>query len=406
MSAPGPTGASAPGIPSIDDGSGVTATAEENAMKLRHTLPWVLAASAVAFLLWVSGGPALRAQQSPAGAEEVLLGFDPILLIDGREELGQEALAVVHDGYKYLFATEANRRTFERDPARYAVQLGGVCARMGDTVGGDADNYAVVDGRIYLFGSQDCRKAFTADPAKYLEPETTPVEAGAEAAARGRALVDTAAEAVGGALDRLSSYRLEYVRRIPRADTVEERRGSVSILLPDRLRDETIYPNFGPAAEVLAGDEAFQASPRGVRDFHSGARDALVARLARQPVVLLRQRHTSDFSAAWTDDEVVGGRTVSRVDVSVGGVRATLGIDAASGRLSSLTWIGRGPQGVVGEITVRYADFRTAGGLTLPHRAEASFAGEPLPNQSWTAEAIRVNAGVTPDMFARPAGRN
>ena len=184
-------------------------------------------------------GRALGAQEPATGAEEVLLGFDPILLIAGKEELGDERLAVERDGFKYLFVSEENRRTFERDPARYGVQLGGVCARMGDTVRGSADNYAVVNGRIYLFGSRDCREAFTANPGRYLEPPVEPVEAGAEAVARGRALVSLAVEAMGGAaaVEAVASYRLEMVQTSTRPDgTVQERQGALLWLLPGRLR--------------------------------------------------------------------------------------------------------------------------------------------------------------------------
>jgi len=378
-------------------------------MKLTHTLPWVLAAGAVAFLLWVSGGPALRAQQPVGDAEEVLLGFDPILLVDGREELGREELAVVLDGFKYLFVSEENRRRFERDPARYAVQLGGVCARMGDTVGGDADNYAVVDGRIYLFGSEDCRTAFIAAPTKYLEPAVTPVDGSAAAIARGRALVERAVAAMGGAsaVDAVSSYHVEYVQTSTAADgQVQEREGAESWLLPERFRADRVFPNFGAVADVLDGRDAFSSSPRGVRPFHGGAREALARRLARQPLVLLGRRGDPGFTLAWTADSVVDGRRVSRVEVSTGVVRATLGIDAESGRLVSLSWIGHGSEGVVGEITQRFSDFRPVGDLTLPYRAEASFGDERFANQSWAARAIEVNRGITRDLFARPvAGR-
>jgi len=51
------------------------------------------------------------------------------------------------------------------------IQLGGACARMGESVT-ESGSYYVYEGKIYIFGSPACYKAFKENPAKYL---TTPV---------------------------------------------------------------------------------------------------------------------------------------------------------------------------------------------------------------------------------------
>ena len=64
------------------------------------------------------------------------------------------------------------------------------------------------DGRIYIFGSDECHKRFAATPTKFLPPTPAAMPAGPKAHADGRALVDRAVAAIGGAarLDALTSY--------------------------------------------------------------------------------------------------------------------------------------------------------------------------------------------------------
>ena len=64
------------------------------------------------------------------------------------------------------------------------------------------------DGRIYIFGSDECHKRFVATPAKFLPPTPAAMPAARKAHDDGRALVDRAVAAIGGAarLDALTSY--------------------------------------------------------------------------------------------------------------------------------------------------------------------------------------------------------
>src|SRR5687767_11440996 len=152
-------------------------------------------------------GP-LPAQQPPPVVP--LEGLDPVLFSQGKEVMGKMTISVTRGRFQYVFATEENRVLFEKAPEQYEIQLGGTCARMGPTVGGNADIYSVHLGRIYIFGSGGCKKLFDAAPGKYLEPVTSKeIDATADSVKKGRALIEKAAAAMGGAtkLAGVTSYQ-------------------------------------------------------------------------------------------------------------------------------------------------------------------------------------------------------
>ena len=130
---------------------------------------------------------------------EALDGVDPVLLVQGKEVSGKPDLKAVRGRFEYLFASAETKATFEKEPAKYEIQLNGLCARMGRATGGRPSDFMVHDGRTYIFGSDDCHKKFAADPAKYLPPAPAPLPGSSRAAARGRALLERTVKAIGGA---------------------------------------------------------------------------------------------------------------------------------------------------------------------------------------------------------------
>ena len=78
---------------------------------------------------------------------EALDGVDPVLLVQGKEVSGKKAFAVARDGFEYLFSSAATKAAFEREPARYEIQMHGLCARMGKATGANPSDYLVYDGK-------------------------------------------------------------------------------------------------------------------------------------------------------------------------------------------------------------------------------------------------------------------
>ena len=106
------------------------------------------------------------AQSSAKDLTPVLEGLDPVLLVQGKEVQGNLKITVTRGNFQYFFASEENRATFEKDAARYEIQLNGACARMGPPVTGDPDLYSIYKGRIYIFGSGECKTRFDATPVR------------------------------------------------------------------------------------------------------------------------------------------------------------------------------------------------------------------------------------------------
>jgi putative intracellular protease/amidase/YHS domain-containing protein len=123
------------------------------------------------FLLSLSLGLAVGlATASPpvAGAEApearlALRGLDPVTVIQGDPRPGLEQHASVQGRFRYLFASAANKATFDGDPARWAFQLDGTCGMMRGTPT-DGSIYAVHRGKLYAFGSAGCKKSFVESP--------------------------------------------------------------------------------------------------------------------------------------------------------------------------------------------------------------------------------------------------
>lgn len=316
-----------------------------------------------------------------------LEGLDPVMLSQGKEVQGDLKVSVKRGRFEYLFANAENKATFEKDPSRYEIQLEGHCARMGAPTSGDPDLYAVHNGRIYVFGSEECQTLFKGAPGKYLEAPATPKSPTAEMTKRGQELIAKAVEALGSAakLDQLQSFQRTELRG-------NQVKNILVLAFPDTLRQETIRSSF-TLASVITPSEAFTLVNNVARPMSEANRAFVNKELYHEPLVLLRARTRSDFKA-WADDK--------SVDVELPGFTTTLAIDPETGRVVSQTYHGRGPGGVVGQIVINYADFRTVEGLSLPFKTTATFDGQPFPALSATVEALTINGKIDQASFKKP----
>ena len=323
--------------------------------------------------------------QSPT-SEIPLEGLDPVMLVQGKEVQGDMKFNITRGRFEYLFANAENKATFEKDPARYEIQLDGACARMGAPTTGNPDLYTVHNGRIYIFGTEECQKAFKAAPEKYLEVPATPSAPTAEMLKRGHELIAKAVEAMGAKLDQLQSLQKTDVRG-------NQVKNVLTFAFPDTVRQEVVRQNFTLVSVVSPGD-AFVVVNNGARTMPEANRVAFNRELNHDLLVLLRARSRSDFKASLAGE--------GNVDVELPGFMTTLGIDPASGRIISQTYKGRGPGGVIGQIVINYSDYRTVEGLSLPFKTTATFDGQPFPPLTATIEAITVNGQIDPSSFKKP----
>jgi YHS domain-containing protein len=271
----------------------------------------------LATLLLVASAPAAQRGQ----ANIVIEGLDPIRLVAGEEIPGKLEIHADHGGHRYLFATAGARETFLKDPARYAVQMGGICARMGPTRlvyspnppvhgppfrTGHWEIWTVHDGRIYLFSHPECLETFRQAPARYLEKEIRPLQASPREIEKGRALIDQAVAAAGGAaaLDGVASYTAHSVVRPhgPEPDvpvTVQwTRDGSARIVVEDGpvTKSATTTPDGG-AMRAVRGSSVLVAEPMlpAHREFY-----LRTLKYCHDIIGLLQARTQADFRAAAT----------------------------------------------------------------------------------------------------------
>ncbi len=102
-------------------------------------------------------------------------GFDPVAFFtDEKAVLGSPDHTVFYDGATYRFADRANKRAFEKDPARYAPQYGGFCAvsmSMGLLEPVDISTWSVHDGKLYLQRNAKAAKMWRSQGAAAFVPK-------------------------------------------------------------------------------------------------------------------------------------------------------------------------------------------------------------------------------------------
>ncbi|HLK66333.1 MAG TPA: hypothetical protein VKU19_23025 [Bryobacteraceae bacterium] len=314
-----------------------------------------------------------------------LEGLDPVLLTQGKEEPGKDSITVHHGLFLYRFASPQTRDRFLKDPARFAIQLDGACARMGAPVVGLPDSYYVYDGRIYIFGSADCYKAFTANPKQYLESEQPNVPWNPTSAERrqGRKLLEEALAAMGGGANwnKIRSY--SETRQVTTGPNVVTERttarlpGSfVRLTKNGKLQfGQLVSPS---SALRFAGDQTFPEP----QSFSK----TLLADLKTSIVPLLLDRNASGFDCYYS------GRQdgMDRLEINEDGIRRTLLINPDSHRIDGMLWRSRGPSGF-NDFRSRYSDFRETGGLVLPFQVEIGVEDQPGRSRSFHVESYDWN---------------
>ncbi len=349
---------------------------------------------------------AQSAQEKPV---EALDGTDPVLLLQGKDALGKPEFRAVHEGFEYLFATADTKAEFEKNPAKYAVQYGGLCARMGKTASGNMSDYLVHDGKIYVFGSDDCHKMFAAAPAKYLAPKPDPMPARPDVLQRGRLLLDRAAKSLGGEqLDAMTSLVESSSQTLRRMDADVPVRITTTWRFPDAVRVErqmTRGDRTMSNGMLFTRDGAWYQSQGQSYPMSRPARSYLTVENERRLVALLRARRDEAFvAAAMGRASTEDGMDLERVRIRHGDLDVTLGLDPLSARPRSLSFIDRNELGEFGRFVLVYEDFKPVDGLTLPFAVRGSFKGQPDAAQSWTVVSVKANVPIDAGLFqAKPA---
>ncbi len=361
-------------------------------MRLTKLLPLFLAFSALP----------LSAQSTPP-----TLTVDPVELVAGEEIQGSRDVYVDRFRFRYLFKSEANRTKFLEEPERYEIQLGGGCARMGPLSGtGTPAIRAVYEGRLYIFASEGCRSSFLSAPERVLDRPDEPPAVTPESEARGRELLTLALNGMGGALavDGVRVYTRGFADVVDHQG-VEYKRGERHAVRLDSgggVRMEQWYGDW-TRASVVAGDDSWFEEDGGVVAMHPQQRTAVLKDVARNPLVILRERSKPGTIAVASGKGEVDGTPVEFLTLASGGATTKLGIDVETGRVLSASYRGRGPDALFGVREVRFSDFGPVGALTLPKSETVWFEGAPSPDQSRTWTTQEVDGELDEALFRKPA---
>jgi hypothetical protein len=233
------------------------------------------------------------------------------------------------------------------------------------------------------------------------ELEVAQVAASAESLQRGAAIVARAVDAVGGA------ERLAAVTSLRRSGTAvaSSPQGEMQIELnewnvyPDRQRQEMKLP-FGTMVSVVTAEGGFMVTPQGVQDLPQQRLADSRKSMRRQLLPLLRASLEEGFEAVALEEDEIEGRAVDEVQVALGGEVIILAIASDNGEVVAMTYRGPGFSGAPGEILQLFSDFREVDGLSLPHKTDSTFDGDPYITV--TATEIVVDGQVEESTFERP----
>ena len=109
-------------------------------------------------------GPKVNVDQNGV----ILKGYDPVAYFkQGRAIKGEPKYSTTYEGVIYCFASAADKREFDKNPAKYKPQYGGYCANgmsKGKLADIDPNQFFVYKGKLYVCTGPDQLKNFQTKP--------------------------------------------------------------------------------------------------------------------------------------------------------------------------------------------------------------------------------------------------
>jgi zinc protease len=219
------------------------------------------------------------------------------------------------------------------------------------------------------------------------EPKKEVAASDAASLARGKALLQNAQQAMGGA-DKLAAVKdlsitLDMV--LPPSQGGLAIKQTVRYLAPSHYRQDQTLP-FGLVIAYINGNAGWLSTPQGTQDM---------------PAEIVQQAQGEAFRNLVTLmlSDRVAGRTVNAVspnavEIAGGGQVARMEFDLA-GLPSKLIYTDAGQP----ETVESYTDFRDVSGLKLPFKSTVQQAGQPAGVS--TISAYTINTGITAEVIAK-----
>jgi YHS domain-containing protein len=356
---------------------------------------------ALAFVTALALAPGFLARRALARDAETF-PYDPVELVSGKERAGSESHVVVRGRYRYLLANEENARIFRSDPARYEIQMGGGCGRMGPLSGrGRTDLFAVHDGHLYIFASEGCRKGFLSAPEKLIETDDSAPVVDDPALAEGKRLLAVVLRGLGGekSVSSLRRYRQDVEKSVENEGETIRTAKIASVDLSGAYRWDDVWGDLtwsmvsGPAGSFFLDSD-------GKEPMSACQEKALRARCRVNALVVLREALDRDDALVFFSGGGSIGTTATReLTIHLDGSTYRLSIDPDSGRVLRMETRGRGPRMSFGNLAYLYSDFREVENLVLPFAIDVEFEGEAAPSQGFRITSIRLDEDVAEALF-------
>lgn len=332
-------------------------------------------------------------------AQEADFELDVVRLLDsGAQVKGAADLISSFQGITYHFADPQSKQVFESNPARYAAMMAGGCGRMGSLSGrGRPDLFLVHDGKLFLFASEACRTTFQKNPDRFLERDDQAPKFTEEAMKRGRALLHDAVTTMGGAqrIDAIQAFEKSFSRKFESGGVEYDHLYQFLTDFQGRVRETNVYNNAA-YVRVLNGDDSFFQEGDLVRKMYPAAQREMQRLANRDLLTLLKSREKPNFAAA-TEDEAETGQSIA-LAIAFDGTVATLWLEPTTKLPMALEYRGRGPSAAFGKVRVDFDQYRHVDGVLLPHVTRQSFDGQPWPDsqRSWS---YRLDPPLDPRSF-------
>lgn len=336
----------------------------------------------------------------PPSAEELKKAKDAILnsfifRFDSKQKiLAQKTLEELY-GYPADFL-DRYRSEVEKVTSEDVVRVAKKHVRKGDlailVVGKSAD----FDRPLSTFGKVTVLDI--AIPAPGAEKKAV---AAGETKASGKALLAKVVSAMGGTAKLASvkdlTTKAKLTTKTPAGEM--ELTATTVVAFPDRMRSEIQTP-MGTVVQAIGPAGAFVVTPMGTQDLPVSVREEMARQILRQPVLMAQRADDPKLVATLGGKEKAGAVEADVLDLAYDKVEVRWFVDPSSGRVIRSSHSGVGQQGPMTSV-VDYSDFRAVDGLTLPFAQDVTQNGEKA--QSARTEELKVNAGVDPKQFEKPA---
>ncbi|MGF1449609.1 MAG: YHS domain-containing (seleno)protein [Opitutales bacterium] len=146
---------------------------------MKHILTWIAGLALAQALALSSANAGVHGHESSVdvqAAPVALIGVQGYDLVSYHQESGPVRgsgfHASTHDGVTYLFASEANQKTFAANPEKFLPAYGGYCAygvAVGQKFAVDPLAAKIVDGKLYLNLNGEIQAQWLKDMDGFIE---------------------------------------------------------------------------------------------------------------------------------------------------------------------------------------------------------------------------------------------